>query len=225
MMLKKFITFLSFVLLYCSCSHNIERSGYIILESEISSDTIIQPFLPKKKLIINDNYVLEFNTELKGLGGNLTQSDTVSFFLIDTKKQNYTAYKTMSIKEKPFLRDKIENKRIGITFYSKTVDFFLGVNDLKIKDTIINSIDYKYATGMKITKESELFYEGYIIDKPHNFPVQISKILSEKTGGGFVEKINIFDKKNNKTITFKCRFVNKKLPKRIEKVMTIWAEN
>jgi len=45
------------------------------------------------------------------------------------------------------------------------------------------------------------------------------------TDGGFVEKIRIIDKSNNRIISFNCIFEKKELPERIKKIMKVWSEN
>lgn len=224
--MNKIYVVLLLILINSSCAQRYKRSGFLVLQSEISAGPIKQPLMPDKFLIINeDDYVIEFREKFKGLNGDLQVTDTLSVFLIDLNKQSYAEYKKMDINMKPFLRDKIENKKAGLTIYSPGEDFFNEVKDVTIKDSIINKVKYKYVTGSRETDDGKLFYEAYVAKEPKNFPVQISKVLSQRTDGGFVEKINIFDKKNQKTITFKFKFESKALPARLEELIKVWKEN
>lgn len=210
-----------------SCSQNKNQlSGYIKLQSEISSDDVSETFMPGSILTVNEKGdILEYNERLKRIDGKFKGSDTLNIFFINTKKGIYSAYKKLDMNEKPYLNDNIDNKREGVGFFSKKVDFFSDIQNIKLKDTLIGSIKYKFAVGSKIADQSTLVYQALIAPAPQNFPAQISKILSNMTGGGFVEKVWIIDKANNRIMTFKCSYEHKKLPDKIDKIMKAWANN
>ena len=226
-MLNKISILLLLISVSSSCSQNSnELSGYIRLESEISSDVVTETFLPPHVLIINEKgNVLEFNEKLNNSSGKYNVSDTLNVFFINTKKGLYSAYKKLDENEKPYLTENVVNKKEGASFFSNKVDFFTDVQNIKVKDTIINNTKYKFVSGSKKTDNTEQIYEAFITSNPRNFPVQISKILSALTDGGFVEKIRIIDKSNNRIISFNCIFEKKELPERIKKIMKVWSEN
>lgn len=226
-MLNKICLFVFVISSTFSCSQNSDKSsGYIKFESEISSDVATETFLPPHTLIVDGKgNVLEFHEKLKNSNGKYIVSDTLKIFFIETEKGRYSEYKKLDLNEKPYLTDSIENKREGASFFSKKVDFFSDVQNIKIKDTVINKIKYKFASGTKEVENSSLIYEATIAETPRNFAVQISKVLSKMTNGGFVESVRIIDKTNNRTITFKCSFESKKLPGRIDRVIQQWSKN
>lgn len=209
-----------------SCSQNKTAEGYIILESEISAGEIKQIFMPKKTLIIDAAFnVLEFHEKFSRKDNQFTGADTLNVFFINTKKNTYSAYKKLNSSEKPYLRDSVDSKKDGITFYSKKVDLFSNVENITIKDSLIDQNEYKLALGSKESENGKLLYKAYIRKEPRLFPVQISSILSEITGGGFVERIEIKDLSNNKTLIFKCSFQSGAIPVNIVKVMRAWSKN
>ncbi len=226
-MLYKFCFFVFLIFINSSCSQNREDlSGYITLQSEISSSKGSEALTPVSILTIDNNKnVLEFNVKLKRFNGEFTGADTLNVFFINTQKGIYAAYKKIGIDEKPYLSESIENKKEGLSFLKRDVDFFAGVQDIKIKDTILNGNKYKLAIGFKKADNSELKYEAYISNTPRNFPVQISKIVSKDTDGGFVEKVRIIDKANDRIITFQSSYEKKKLPKSIDEIMKAWSRN
>ena len=209
-----------------SCSQNRQETGYLILESEISAGELTQVLMPKKVLIINHDYnVLEFHEKFKMKEGQFAGADTLSVFFINTKKNTYSAYKTINKNEKPYKIDQIDNKKEGITFYSKKVDLFSNVSNILIRDTIVNNVKYKLATGSKDSENGKLLYEAYILKVPEFFPVQISNILSDMTDGGFVERIVIKDLNNKKDIIFKSQFEHGEIPVKFNDAMRAWGKN
>ncbi|WP_281631633.1 hypothetical protein [Flavobacterium luteolum] len=226
-MLSKFCYIFFLLFVNSTFSQKLENfSGYLTLQSEISSSKGSEALTPVSILTI-DNYknVLEFNVKLKRFNGEFIGADTLNVFFINTEKGIYSAYKKMGIDEKPYLTESIENKKEGLSFLQKDVDFFADVQNIKIKDTILNRTKYKIATGFKKADNSELRYEAYIANTPRYFPVQISKILSKLTDGGFVEIVRIIDNANDRIITFRSSFEKKDLPKSIDKIMKAWSRN
>jgi hypothetical protein len=226
-MLNKFYFFVFLLVANPSYPQSPDKlSGYVSLESEISSGSAIETFLPETLLTLDGkNNILEYNIKLNRYNGEFIASDTLNIFFINIEKGIYSAYIKLDINEKPYLNDNVENKRQGVSFFSKKVDFFSDVQNIKIKDTVINSILYKLASGSKISDNSKITYEAFISKIPHNFPIQISKIVSTMTDGGFVEKVIINDEKTKKKITFKCNYKKEVLPDKLEKIMKVWSEN
>lgn len=226
-MLKKICFFVFLLIVNSSCSQErTEVSGYIKLRSEISSGSAREEFTPLSILTIdNQKNVLEFNEKLKRFNGKFVGSDTLNVFFINTAKRTYAAYKRMDINEKPYLSESIENKKEGLSFFKKDVDLFSDVKNIRVKDTLINGTGYKLAQGVKQSENEELKYEALIAVEPHNFPVQISKILSGMTHGGFVEKVSIIDKANDRIISFTSSYEKKELPKNIDEIMKAWSRN
>lgn len=226
-MLKKICFFVSLLIVNSSCSQEHPKvSGYIKLRSEISSGSATDDLTPLSVLTIdNQKNVLEFNVKLKRFNGKFSGSDTLNVFFINTAKRTYSAYKRMDINEKPYLSESIENKKEGLSFLKKAVDLFSDVKNIRVEDTLINGTKYKLAQGVKKSDNEELKYEALIVADPHNFPVQISKILSAMTGGGFVEKVRIIDKASDRIITFTSSYEKKDLPENIDKIMKVWSEN
>ncbi|MFD2940104.1 hypothetical protein [Flavobacterium notoginsengisoli] len=210
-----------------SCSQSSKKfSGYITLKSEISSGSVAQAFMPPAVLIVDAQAnAIEFLTKVKLENGEMKGSDTLNVFFINFKKGNYASYKKLDINEKPYAKEKIDNKKEGISFFSKKVDFFSGVTDIVIKDSIIKNISYKVARGFKKVDHYKFKYEAYVLNSPKKFPIQISKIISERTEGGFVAEVRITDYANDKLLIFKCDYIQKNLPERLEKLMKVWGGN
>lgn len=226
-MLKKTCFFVFLLIVNSSCAQEHSKvSGYIKLQSEISSGSTTDDLTPLLVLTIdNQRNVLEFNVKLKRFNGKFSGSDTLNVFFINTAKRTFAAYKRMDINEKPYLIESIENKKEGISFLKKEVDLFSGVKNIKLRDTLINGTKYKLAQGGKKSNNEELKYEALIAAEPHNFPVQISKILSAMTQGGFVEKVRIIDKASDRIITFTSSYQKKTLPEKTDKIMKVWSRN
>lgn len=226
-MLKKICFFVFLLIVNSSCSQQHPKvSGYIKLRSEISSGSTTDDLTPLSVLIIdNQKNVLEFNVKLKRFNGKFSGSDTLNVFFINTAKRTYAAYKRMDINEKPYLSGSIENKKEGISFFKKDVDLFSDVKNIRFKDTLVNGTKYKLAQGDKKSNNEELKYEALIAAEPHNFPVQISKILSAMTDGGFVEKVRIIDNASDRIITFTSSYQKKSLPEKTDKIMKVWSKN